>query len=125
MPTAPPVSPATADAFVHQEDRKLVAASSQASTSARSGLLFALGAYLAWGFIPAYFKLLVHVPPLVVLCHRVIWSVVFLSLLLAFQRRVREVWASVRNRAALLTLAGSTVLIATNWYVFIWAVGKG
>src|SRR5688572_4528630 len=59
----------------------------------RAGLAFGLGAYLAWGFIPAYFKLLAHVPPLTVLAHRVVWSVAFLSLLLTLQSK----WGEVRD----------------------------
>jgi chloramphenicol-sensitive protein RarD len=91
---------------------------------ARAGLFYALGAYLAWGIIPSYFKLLAHVPPLVVLAHRVVWSVVFLLLLLALQHKWGEVRDAVRNRRVLAMLCGSTVMIAVNWYVFIWAVSN-
>lgn len=92
---------------------------------ARAGLAYALGAYLAWGVVPSYFKLLAHVPPLVVLAHRVVWSVVFLLLLLLMQHKWGEVRDAVRNRRTLALLAGSTLMIAANWYVFIWAVGNG
>jgi chloramphenicol-sensitive protein RarD len=92
---------------------------------ARAGLVYALGAYLAWGVVPSYFKLLAHVPPLVVLAHRVVWSVVFLSFLLILQRKWGEVRAAMRDRRTLALLGGSTVMIAANWYVFIWAVGNG
>ena len=91
----------------------------------RAGLAFGLGAYLAWGFIPAYFKLLSHVPPLTVLAHRVVWSVAFLALLLTLQHKWGEVRAALRGRRAMLALLCSTVLIATNWYVFIWAIDHG
>lgn len=92
---------------------------------ARAGLAYALGAYLAWGFIPAYFKLLSDVPPLIVLAHRVVWSVAFLGLLLTLQRKWGEVRAALGSRRTMLALLCSTVLIATNWYVFIWAVNHG
>jgi chloramphenicol-sensitive protein RarD len=92
---------------------------------APAGFLYALGAYLAWGVVPSYFKLLAHVPPLVVLAHRVVWSVVFLLFLLILQRKWGEVRDAVRNRRTLVLLGGSTVMIAANWYVFIWAVGNG
>jgi chloramphenicol-sensitive protein RarD len=91
----------------------------------RAGLLFGLGAYLAWGFIPAYFKLLGHVPPLTILAHRIVWSVAFLALLLTFQRKWGEVRAALRSRRTMLALLCSTALIAVNWYVFIWAVDRG
>jgi chloramphenicol-sensitive protein RarD len=95
------------------------------SHRARGGFLFALGAYLAWGVIPTYFKLLAHVPPLVVLGHRIVWSVLFLGLLLTFGGKWDEVRAAVRNRRTLGVLLCSTALIAVNWYVFIWAVSNG
>lgn len=94
-------------------------------THARAGLVYALGAYLAWGVIPSFFKLLAHVPPLVVLSHRVVWSVVFLSLLLSLQRKWNEVRAAILNRRTLLMLICSTTFIAINWYTFIWAVTNG
>src|SRR5215217_4522273 len=73
-----------------------------AHASARAGLGYALAAYLAWGFVPAYFKLLAHVSPLVVLCHRVVWSVLFLAGLIAVQRRGADVWACARRRPVIL-----------------------
>lgn len=88
----------------------------------RAGLAFGLGAYLAWGFIPAYFKMLSHVPPLTVLAHRVVWSVAFLALLLTLMRKWGEVRDALRRRRTMLALLCSTVLIAANWYVFIWAI---
>ncbi len=89
---------------------------------ARAGLVYALIAYLWWGFVPIYFKLVAHVPPLVVLAHRVMWSVVFLAAIITLQRRWRETRVALRSRRLLLTLAGSTVFIALNWLVFIYAI---
>ena len=47
------------------------------------GLAYALSAYLAWGISPVYFKALAGVPPLEILAHRVVWSLLLLSALLA------------------------------------------
>jgi chloramphenicol-sensitive protein RarD len=115
-----PCSAAPADG-----DASPVHAQAAAHASARAGLAYALAAYLAWGFVPAYFKLLAHVSPLVVLCHRVVWSVLFLAVLIAVQRRGADVWACARRRPVILALLASTVFIAINWYVFIWAVSNG
>jgi chloramphenicol-sensitive protein RarD len=100
------------------------AVSTSESHRARAGLFYALGAYLAWGAVPSYFKLLAHVPPLMVLGHRIVWSVLFLGLLLTLQRKWNEVFAAFRNRRMLAVLTCSTALIAVNWYVFIWAVSN-
>jgi chloramphenicol-sensitive protein RarD len=92
---------------------------------ARAGLAFALAAYVSWGVIPTYFKLLTHVPPLVILAHRIVWSVVFLAVLLSMQGKWDDVRAALRSRRTVLALLCSTTLIAVNWFVFIWAVTNG
>jgi chloramphenicol-sensitive protein RarD len=92
--------------------------------SERVGFACALGAYLAWGFMPGYFKLLTHVPPLVVLSHRIVWSVAFLAVLLTATRRWSEVFSAIRRPATLIALVSSTTSIAINWFVFIWAVSN-
>ncbi len=87
------------------------------------GVLYALGAYGLWGFFPLYWKLLGHVPALEILTHRMVWSLVFLLVVLAVQRR----WAWIGHvgwRTAGLYLLTATVL-AWNWYLYIWAVNSG
>lgn len=90
--------------------------------SARAGLFYALAAYGSWGVLTLYFALLTHVPALVVVAHRVVWSVVFLGIVLAVQRRWREVTAALRSLRTVGVLALAASLIAVNWYVFIYAV---
>jgi len=90
---------------------------------ARAGVAYGLAAYAWWGLVPIYFKAVVFVGALEVLAHRVVWSVVLLSLLMLFQRRWRAALEVLRSPRTALTLAGTTVLIASNWFVFIWAVG--
>jgi chloramphenicol-sensitive protein RarD len=97
----------------------------EATGRSHTGFLYALGAYLAWGVVPAYFKLLAHVPPLVVLAHRILWSTLFLAVLLTVLRKWDEIRAILRSRRMMLTLLCSTVMIAANWFVFIFAISKG
>ena len=91
----------------------------------RAGLLYGLAAYTAWGFIPLYFRAVSHVPPVVVLCHRICWSVLFLVLVISARRQWRCVWPVLRSRRSMLLLAGGAGLIAINWLVFIYAVISG
>lgn len=91
----------------------------------RNGLLYGLCAYLAWGFFPLYFKALVRVSPLEVLAHRVVWAALFLGILIALTGQRRAVVAAVRRPRTLILLACSTVLIAGNWFVYIWSVNTG
>lgn len=92
---------------------------------ARSGVFLGILAYTVWGFFPAYFKALAGVPPLEVVCHRIVWSLVFLVLVITARRRWQEVRKAFSCRKTLLTLTATTVLIATNWLVFIYAVERG
>ena len=93
-----------------------------ASRATKVGVFAGLGAYLAWGFIPLFFKQVAHVPPIVVLSHRILWSALFVGILLTLQRRWGEVVAAARRRITLLALGASTAMIALNWFVFLWAV---
>src|SRR5437016_5113245 len=91
-------------------------------SSPQAGLLLGVGAYFIWGLSPIYFKQLRHVLPIIILCHRVVWSVVFLAILLTIQRAWPQLRDAVRSRGTLLTLGASTLLIAFNWYTFIWTI---
>jgi chloramphenicol-sensitive protein RarD len=86
------------------------------------GVLFGVAAYSWWGLVPIYFKALAHVRPLEVLAHRIVWSVVVLVILVSAGRRWPALIAVARKRAALRLLILSTLLIAGNWYLYIWAV---
>ncbi|CUS44760.1 Protein rarD [hydrothermal vent metagenome] len=78
-------------------------------------------AYVLWGVLPLYLRLLRHVPASQILAHRVLWSVVMLVVVALLFRRVRTIVASVTWRTLLL-LSASASLIALNWLVYIWAV---
>jgi chloramphenicol-sensitive protein RarD len=88
----------------------------------RTGALYAILAYTSWGLVPLYWKLLGQVPAVEVLCHRIIWSMVFLAGLLVFQKRKSELiqlWRSPKYMAALLV---STALVSFNWGFFIYSI---
>ena len=95
---------------------------SREDNSSRTGVLLGLTAYLIWGSFPVFFKALEGAAPLEIVCHRIFWSLVFLFILVACRRQLGKVVTTLKNRQVLLTLCGSTLLIATNWLVFIYAV---
>lgn len=82
--------------------------------SHRSGLLFGLGAYLWWGLVPTYFKLLAHVPALVILGHRILGCIVLLAILTTLGRHWLSVWHLLRRVKAWPWILASTMFIATN-----------
>lgn len=94
-------------------------------SAARAGLLYGLGAYLCWGVMPLYFKLLATVPATEIVGHRIVWSLVFLAVLATLWRRWPAIRAAVTTGRVLMTLMLTAVLIAVNWLVYIYAVVSG
>lgn len=89
------------------------------------GVLAAAGAYICWGLLPLYWKQLQAVPALEILAHRMTWSLVFVVLLLALRRQWAWLRTTFANRRILLTYTISALLLALNWYLYIWAVNAG
>jgi chloramphenicol-sensitive protein RarD len=89
---------------------------------ARQGVVYGMLAYGLWGLIPLYFKLLTQVAPVEVLAQRVFWSFVFLSIVISLARRWSDLRPALRSWQIVLTLAVSTLLLALNWFTFIYAV---
>src|SRR5688572_25389121 len=89
------------------------------------GVLSAALAYAMWGLFPLYFRLLAEIAPLDVLLHRVVWSLLFVLVVLAARRQwawLPEVMAQPR---VLVAFAVSALLLSANWLTYIWAVTNG
>ena len=93
--------------------------------SQRTGLAAGLAAYLAWGLLPIYWKQVQVVPALEILCHRIIWSALFCGLCLLLLRGWHEVAEAFGSRKNLAYLAASSLLVATNWGIYIYGVNAG
>ena len=91
----------------------------------RLGVLSGLAAYSLWGLFPLYFPLLEPAGGLEIVAHRVLWSLVFVGLLLTVTRHWSQVRALAGDRRRLLVLAGAALLIAVNWLVFVYGVNSG
>lgn len=89
-----------------------------------NGLLAALGAFVLWGLSPIYFKWMSHISPFEVISHRVIWSSLFVLLLVMMMRKTRQLIAVFRDRRKLLVFLVTTVLIGSNWLTYIWAIAN-
>ena len=90
----------------------------------RRGYLYGFLAYMLWGFFPLYFRLLEPSPPLEILAHRVIWSVLFVSLLLGVTRNWRFVRRLVHDRRLLAGITMAGLLIGVNWATYIIGVNS-
>jgi chloramphenicol-sensitive protein RarD len=97
----------------------------KARHAVRDGWFYGLAAYGWWGLVPLYFKAVADLPPVEILAHRIVWSVVFLGALITWAGRWADVARPFGNRRLLLTLFCSTVLIALNWLVYIYSVTSG
>lgn len=89
----------------------------------RSGVLYGAGAYIWWGLCPGFFLLLLPAGAPEVLAHRIVWSALFLLLVLALARRLGDL-----RRLTLRTwlqLLAAAVLISLNWGTYIYAVTTG
>ncbi|WP_341718582.1 EamA family transporter RarD [Micromonospora sp. FIMYZ51] len=93
-------------------------------TPLRLGYLYGLAAYLLWGFFPLYFKLLRPAGPLEILAHRVVWSVVFVALLLGAMRNIGFLRALGRRPRALAGIGTAAALIGINWFTYIHGVNS-
>jgi chloramphenicol-sensitive protein RarD len=87
-----------------------------------SAFMAGVAAFGTWGLVPIYWKLLGKIPALEILAHRFVWTILFLGVLISWQRRWPEVAANLRSRRSGLFCFGSGVMVSLNWLLFIWAV---
>ncbi|MCP5419739.1 MAG: EamA family transporter RarD [Gammaproteobacteria bacterium] len=93
--------------------------------TARTGILCALGGFTLWGLFPIYFKALAAVPAMEVLAHRIVGSVGLLAILLSLTGGWSGWWLELNNWRKTGYYLATTLLIAGNWLVYIWAVQNG
>ncbi|MBN1956795.1 MAG: EamA family transporter RarD [Desulfuromonadales bacterium] len=93
--------------------------------TAKKGVLYGVLAYSIWGSFPVFFKALDGATPLEIVSHRIFWSAVFLFILVVVRQQLGALRSIFNDRWLLLTLCGSTLLIATNWLTFLYAVQRG
>ena len=89
------------------------------------GFLYAIGAYILWGFLPVYWKALQAVPAAEIVLHRIIWSLVFLVILLSVRHRWTWLAGLRAQRQTLIILAAAAGLLAVNWLTYVWGVTSG
>ena len=124
------ISPARPSSARSPEDWDNVASPSSSERHFRShdmntGILYAAAAYALWGVFPIYFKALQDIPPMQIMVHRIVWSFVFVLIILAFRRQWKWIGETMRRPKVLAGFAASAVLLSTNWFIYIWAVNNG
>ena len=89
------------------------------------GVLFATSAFLCWGLFPLYFHAIGDVPPMEILAHRMLWSLLFLVIVLTARRQWKWLPAVLKKPKVVLSFVASALLLSANWFVYIWAVKNG
>lgn len=97
---------------------------SQHNLSQKKGVFYAFAAYTAWGLLPVYWKALQVIPAREILAHRILWSFAFVALLLILKKQWGNAKAVLRDPSKLFGLILSSLLITSNWYIYIWAVNS-
>jgi len=89
------------------------------------GILAGIGAYTMWGLFPVYWRLLEKDPAIEILAHRMVWSLIFVVILLSVRKEWRWLGPVLRNRRTVLIYTLAAILLSINWFTYIWAVNAG
>jgi chloramphenicol-sensitive protein RarD len=89
------------------------------------GMLYATFAFFCWGLFPLYFHALGEVPALEMLAHRMLWSLLFLGVVLTARSQWKWLPQVLRRPRVLASFVASAVLLTANWFVYIWSVNNG
>ncbi len=98
---------------------------SDLSKNSVPGVAAALGAFALWGLLPLYWKLLHMVSPFEILGHRILWSLLFIALLMQWTKRWGELRLALASRRVRITMCITSILVGGNWLLYIWAVNSG
>jgi len=101
-----------------------MAMASSNSGDTAAGFGFAISAYLLWGFLPLYMKLVDHIPAVEVIAHRVLWSLPIAGLVLIVLRRTRDLRIALRTPRMVAMAALTAALISVNWGTYVWSIAN-
>lgn len=85
----------------------------------------AVTAYIAWGLLPIFFRLVDHVDPVEIVTQRVLWSLLLILTLLAARKGLGPMMRVMRDRRLIVPLGASALMIGINWLTYVWAVNSG
>ncbi|MCA0971151.1 EamA family transporter RarD [Halobacillus litoralis] len=92
------------------------------------GILYTASAYILWGFLPIYWKLIQQIPAFEILAHRIIWSFVFMGMIVLITKKkgpfIEQIRSIAGNRKQLTGITLASVAISINWVTYIWAVNS-
>jgi chloramphenicol-sensitive protein RarD len=87
-----------------------------------SGIAYGIGAYVIWGLLPIYWRWLDRASAFEILANRAIWSLVFCTIFLTYQKQLRTTFKLIKNTRTFSLLALTSLLLSANWGIYIWSV---
>lgn len=89
------------------------------------GLALGSLAFIIWGLLPLYWKLVSILNPYQVFSHRVIWSLLFVLIILKLKGQFKAFIKLVKQPRNWLKMTASAFFISVNWLMYIWSVNNG
>ncbi|MBN9656462.1 EamA family transporter RarD [Halobacillus sp. GSS1] len=90
------------------------------------GVTYTAGAYILWGVLPIYWKMIQEIPAFEILAHRIVWSFLFMGIIIMITRKqkefIRECRQIVKNKKQLIGITLASITISINWVTYILAV---
>ena len=80
--------------------------------------------FILWGLFPIYWKSLEHINPTQLLAHRIVWSFIFVVLLLTASRQWKKSVSIITTYSDTRVFIATSFLIGVNWLTYIWAVNS-
>lgn len=88
-------------------------------------MFYAIASYVLWGMFPIYFKALeAEIPPVDIVMHRMLWSFLFLVIVLTVRKQWAWVAPMLRQPRVIGGFMASALLLTANWTTYIWAVNN-
>ena len=94
-------------------------------TTQNRGIHYAVEAYVLWGLLPIYWKAIQTLSVREILCHRVVWSLMNIVIMLSYKKDWKWLQNAITNPVTLITFLGTACILALNWLTYIWAINSG
>lgn len=86
------------------------------------GLGIAIVLFIIWGSLPIFWKIIHYISPLTILSHRIVWSLVCVSIIMFIKYPKAEILEPLKEKKNILIFIASSSIITINWGTYIWAI---
>ncbi len=90
-----------------------------------AGIFYALLAFISWGFLPGYWKMLKSVPSDEIVFHRIVWTFLISVVLVTLTGRNEHFFKILKSRKLRIFVFLSSLTIVSNWLIYVYAVNSG